>query len=196
MDEFLAICQGIGLALAAGLGGALTLLFAAALASADLGWNLDGTDWSWVGDSPALAGFFVLNLATFATRNRPQLALPLAGAVSVGAGLLCGASFAEQGISPYIGLVVGTALAFGAARLAAGILRGAARRAAVAPARDEDVTDPNALVLFAAVAGLLVVVGSLWISPVAIPVGLTLAFLAFSRRRRAGEKYEGLRVLK
>lgn len=194
MDEFLAVCQGLGLALAAGIGGALTLLFAAALASADIGWSLDGTEWSWVGEPGALAGFFGLNVVAFVVRNRPQLMIGLAAAIAAGAGILAGASFAEEGISPFIGVVAGLALAFATARLVAGILGGAARRTAAAS--DGEQADPNALLLFAAGTGLILAALSLFLPPAAIPAAIGLAILAVSRRRRAAEKYEGLRVLR
>ena len=65
MDLFLAICQGLGLALAAGLSGLLAPLFASVLAHVDVGWKLDGTSWDFVASEWFIAVLFALNVAGY-----------------------------------------------------------------------------------------------------------------------------------
>src|SRR5215213_2042144 len=62
---FLAICQGLGLALAAGIGGMLAVLLMSVLAHLDVGWDLDGTDFSWLEAAWFIPILFALNLVVF-----------------------------------------------------------------------------------------------------------------------------------
>ncbi|MGI9556679.1 MAG: hypothetical protein ACR2N5_01925, partial [Solirubrobacterales bacterium] len=108
VDVFLAICQGLGLALAAGLGGLLVPLLAAVLAHIDVGWSLDGTDWEWVASEWFIAVLFALNVLAYLARRRRELLEPatLIAVVALGA-ILFAASLAEEGTTAWPGLVAG-----------------------------------------------------------------------------------------
>jgi hypothetical protein len=193
LDLFLAICQGIGLALAAGIGGPVAALFVATMAHVDLGMSADGTDVAFFASNWFVAILIVVAVASFLFRDRAGARLPLlAVAVLVGA-LAFGASLGEEGESVVPGILAGALVAAGAGLLASSVLAGASRRAA---GRSEAASaDATLLTVFAA-AGILVALLALFLPPTALLALVALAILAGSRRRRAGEKYEGLRVLR
>ena len=64
MDLFNGICQGLGLALAIGIGGGLVALFAAAMASLEAGFDPDGTDFSFITENWFLVTLLVLVVLT------------------------------------------------------------------------------------------------------------------------------------
>lgn len=194
MDLFLAICQGLGLALAAGLGGLLAPLFASVLAHVDVGWKLDGTGWDFVGSEWFIAVLFAFNFAGYLVRARKSVEpLVLTVLAALGA-VLFAASLAEEGAAAWPGLIAGALVALFAGLLARDVLVGAARRR---PAAVEDGGGNDAaMVLFVACAGLILVLVSLFIPPLSILALVGLLALAVSRQRRAGRKYEGLRVLR
>ena len=194
VDLFLAICQGLGLALAAGLSGLLAPLFASVLAHVDVGWKLDGTSWDFVASEWFIAVLFALNVAGYLVRARKS-AQPLVLIVLVALGaVLFAASLAEEGAAAWPGLIAGALVALFAGLLTRDVLAGAAQRS---PAEDGPRdADGTSMVLFAAGAGLILVLVSLFIPPLSILALVGLLVLAVSRQRRAGRKYEGLRVLR
>ena len=118
MDAFLVICQGIGLATAAGVRPFLPALLAGALAGADSGLDFDGTDFAFL-EQPVWLIAVVAALAAVVgyERRRPEafeagtLGAALAG-MSIGVGaLLFGASLADEGHPAWAGLVAGIACA-------------------------------------------------------------------------------------
>ena len=54
----------------------------------------------------------------------------------------------------------------------------------------------NALIIGFAAAGIVLAAVCLFIPPISLAVLAALVYLAVSRRRKADEKYEGLRILK
>lgn len=187
VDVFLAICQGLGLALAVGIGGLLVPLLASVLAHIDVGWTLDGTDWDFLASEWFIAVLFALNVAAFAVR-RHDAAQPLVLAVLVVLGaLLFAGSLAEEGTTAWPGLIAGALAAGAAALVARDVLAGAARRQESAAGN---------LALLAACAGLILVLASLFLPPVSIVALAGLVALAVSRRRQEGRKYAGLRILR
>ena len=191
VDLFLAICQGLGLALATGAGGLLVPLLVAVLARAELGMKLDGSGWEFVGEIWFIALLFALNVLAFLARGREAARTPmLAALVALGA-VLFAASLAEQGYAAWPGLIAGALAALLAARLAAEVLAGAAHRAG-----EEGTVDADGLVLLAAGAGMVLAVLSLLVPPVSLLALAALLALGASRRRRADRKHEGLRVLR
>jgi hypothetical protein len=191
MDLFLAICQGLGLALAAGIGGMLAVLLMSVLAHVDVGWDLDGTDFSWFEAAWFIPILFALNVGVFfvarakgVTAETRRLLL-IAFAAGFGA-IAFGASLAEETSTWWPG-VIGAAIGAMSAVITDQVLSGAI-------ARSEDTA--GTLQLITAGAGLLLVVAALLVPPVSILVAIGLLVLAAGRRRRADEKYEGLRSLR
>jgi hypothetical protein len=191
VDVFLAICQGLGLALAAGIGGMLAVLLMSVLAHVDVGWDLDGTDFSWFEAAWFLPILFALNIVVFffarakgVTAETRRLLL-IASAAVFGA-IAFGGSLAEETSTWWPG-IVGAAVGAVSASVTDAILSGAI-------ARSEETA--GTLQLMAAGTGLVLVVAALLIPPVSILVAVGLVVLATGRRRRADEKYEGLRSLR
>src|ERR687898_554021 len=77
MDLFLAICQGLGLALAIGIGGALVALFAAVMASFAAGIDIDSTDFGFFGETWFLTVLLALVAVGVFARNREAARIPL-----------------------------------------------------------------------------------------------------------------------
>ncbi len=173
MDVFLAICQGLGLALAAGIGGMLALLLMSVLAHVDVGWDLDGTDFEWFASEWFIPILFVLNiLAFFHARG----SLPRdAGRVSsppciVGLGAVAFAgSLAEETSTWWPGIVAGAAVAAFACGVTTEFLAGATARS------EETAATLNLIV---AGAGLVLVVVALFLPPVSLLAAVGLVVLA------------------
>ena len=188
---FLAICQGLGLALAAGIGGMLAVLLMSVLAHLDVGWDLDGTDFSWLEAAWFIPILFALNLVVFlvaqakGVSSETRRLLLIALAAAFGAIVFAG-SLAEETSTWWPG-IVGAAVGAVSASVTDAVLAGAI-------ARSEETA--GTLQLMAAGAGLVLVVAALLIPPVSILVAAALVVLAAGRRRRADEKYEGLRSLR
>lgn len=191
MDVFLAICQGLGLALAAGIGGMLALLLASVLAHVDVGWDLDGTDFEWFEASWFIPILFALNVVAFlyASGRLPKEAgrgFLLALVTILGAVVFAG-SMAEETASWWPGLALGAAAAALTFLLADSFLAGAT-------ARSEETA--GTLQLMVTGAAIALVLLAIFLPPVSILAAIGLLALAAGRRRRAGEKYEGLRSLR
>ena len=86
-----------------------------------------------------------------------------------------------------LGVAIGIAASLLAYAVASGVAAGAARRS--------DAGSGTVAALLAFVA-LLIAVVSLLVAPAALAALLAIAFLAVARRRRAGRKYAGLRILR
>jgi hypothetical protein len=200
MDLLLAICQAIGLALAVGIGGVLAALFIAVMASADAGIDLRGTDWEFIGDGWFIAILFAANVLAFYESRRPPQAgsdpgrldrrIRTAAAAGVLGALFGAASLAEQGEPAAIGFVLGALFGAGSATLAGEILAGAQRRAADAHGA------ASTLELIFGAAGIATAALALFVPPASLLALIGLLVVGGGRRRRAGEKYEGLRVLR
>lgn len=191
MDLFFAICQGLGLALAAGIGGLLAILLASVLAHVDVGWDLDGTDLEWFASEWFVAVLFALNAAVFLlVRARgaqgPAGGIVLAAVAALGA-VLFAASLADETASWWPGLAAGGAVAAGAGVVGASILSGAAKRAEGAA---------GTLTLLLAGTGFILVLVALFVPPLSLAAAAGIAVLALGRRRRAQRKFEGLRLLR
>lgn len=194
MDLFLAICQALGLGLAVGIGGPLTWLFIAVMAALGAGFDPEGTDYEFVGAAWFIGFLVLINLLDLVQRRRgvEQRRLPMAAAAAVYGAIFGAVALAAEGESAALGFVLG-ALAAGPASLLAGdVLAGAQRRAA---ASSDAATETTLALLFAA-AGIVTAVLALFLPPAALLAAIALVVLARGRRRRAGEKYEGLRVLR
>ena len=198
MDSFLFdLLQGAGIAAAIGIRPFLPVLLVGALAAANLGIDFDGTDFAFLEQAPALAIVLVmLALATYAVRRS-------------------GPDAPER--PPYVWIF---AVLADRPRRAAG--RGVARRprpsrsspacssarpaprSASSPIRDLltrtrrrlDAETAGTLPVYAEGAALAAAGVSVLFPPLALLVIAGLIALLVGGRRRSGEKYAGLRILR
>jgi hypothetical protein len=194
VDFALDLLQGIGIAAAIGIRPFLPVLLAGALASANVGLDFDGTSFAFL-ESPAfLLGVFALvTLTEIAQRRRANLDTPafvwglLAVAVVLGA-LVAAGSLADHDYVVAPGIVCGAAaaaLGYFAARSLFGRVR-----------RRLDPEAQGALPVYGEGAALAAAGLSILFPPLAILVVAGLVWLLVGGRRRAGEKYAGLRILR
>jgi Domain of unknown function (DUF4126) len=194
VDFVFDLLQGAGIAAAIGIRPFLPVLLAGALASADIGLDFDGTDFVFMEEWPFLLGVLILVAITdFATRRRanletgPVVWLLLTIAVVLGA-LQGAASLADNDYAVVPGIVAGAAaatLGFFAARSLFGRVR-----------RRLDPEAQSVLPLYGEGAALGAAGASILFPPLAILVLAGLAWLLAGGRRREGEKYAGLRILR
>jgi hypothetical protein len=186
------ILQGAGLAGAAGIRPFLPALVAGALASGDVGIDYDGTPFAFLESPVWLLAVLVAVIAIVAAERRGVPEGPLESALSglgIGLGaLLFAATLADHYHVWWPGLLGGGLCA---------ALASAATRSLVMRTRAR--LDPEArAALPVYVEGTAVVLAAL--SVVVAPISvLALGFFAFllrGGRRREGEKYAGLRILR
>jgi uncharacterized membrane protein YgdD (TMEM256/DUF423 family) len=194
MDLFLAISQGIGTSVAAGVRAFLVSLLVGALARANVGVDFEGTEYEFLESTFWLALMLALiALAWWVERSEIPVsqAAVAASAAAIGAVLFAG-SLSERDYAPELGLFAGAVvalIAFVAARTFLG--RAADRlsaRGESGAAGTLEVMVDGAVLVFTALALLL--------EPVAYAGLAFCAWGLLARRRRAGEKYEGLRILR
>jgi hypothetical protein len=190
------LLQGLGIAAAVGIRPFLPTLLAGALAAANLGLDFDGTKFAFMEQAPflivILVGVAVLGVLERRrggdlASDRPGLALLIAIALILGA-LQGAASLDDRNATWWPGLIVGVAaagLGFAAARSLFGRVRGRL-----------DAEAAGMLPLYAEAAALLAAGLSILLPPLAVLVVAALAWLLAGGRRRAGEKYAGLRILR
>jgi len=190
----MAISQGVGVSLATGVRAFLPPLAVGVLARANAGVDFNGTGYGFLESIPWLAALVaVVALVVLLERGGmtvPVVALGAAG-VAIGALEFAG-SLADEGYAAGAGFpagVVCAALGFVAAQAFFG--RAAAR------ARSGGEAEAASLVeLFAQGAALLLAILAVLVSPVAW-IGLAFAlWVLVVQRRRAGQKYQGLRILR
>jgi hypothetical protein len=203
MSLLLDIGTGSGLASATGVRPYLPPLLAGGLARGDIGIDFDGTDFSFL-ESPAfLAGVLALGFVGFfverwaanrasagiggrAGRGPAELFAGLIG-LALGALLFAGA-LADNGQPVWIGLVFGPVCA-ALGWLAIGGL--------VERVRARLETDQAALVtVYADAAALILAAIAIFVPPLAFLAIPGFVILLLGGRRREGEKYAGLRILR
>jgi hypothetical protein len=186
------ILQGAGLAGAAGIRPFLPALVAGALATADFGIDYEGTPFSFL-EQPAwlLAVLLALIAAVVAQRRKvPERILDsaLSGiGIRLGA-LLCAATLADHDFIWWPGLIGGAACA---------ALAGAASLSLVARVRTRlDEEARAALPVYLEGTAVLLAALAVVAAPIsAVALGF-FAFLLRGGKRREGEKYAGLRILR
>lgn len=196
METVLDLLQAAGIGAAVGIRPFLPALLVAALAAGDLGVDFDDTDFSFLEQAPFLLGllvalvlFDVVRRRTGEERLESGPALYAVAAVSLVLAALLGAGSLADRDHP---VVAGVLVAVGAAVL--GLL---ALRPLFARVRQRLDQGAAALLplyreaLALAAAGL-----SVLFPPLAILVIGGLAWLLAGGRRREGEKYAGLRILR
>ncbi len=196
METVLDILTGLGLAAAAGIRPFLPALAAGAFASANLTIDFDRTDLAFL-ESPGwlLAMVLGLILAVLIQRRLGSdrmeagpIGAALGGiALGIGALLFAGA-LADHSETWWPGLLGGIA----AAVLAQLALRNLFRRTRARL----DPEAREALTLYADGAALLLAVLSVLLPPVSLLAVGFLVFLLLGGKRREGEKYAGLRILR
>ena len=196
MDFVFDLLEGAGIAAAVGIRPFLPTLLVGALAAGDLGIDFDGTDFSFLEQPAWLAAVVVLlAISVLAVRRAGPDVLDrrpwayLLGAFTIGVGVLMGAgAMADGGNSVVPGIVAGALCAFLGYVVARDLLGRTRKRL--------DREAANALTLYAEGAGLVAAGASVLFPPLAVLVIGGLLALLLGGRRRAGEKYAGLRILR
>ena len=196
MDYLLDLLQGMGIAAAVGIRPFLPTLLAGALAARNIGLDFDGTDFAFLEQTGFLLAV-VVAVAVLGVIDRrrgadtsgrdPIVVILLVISIALGA-LLAAGSIADHSADWWPGLPVGAAaaaLGFVAARSLFGRVR----------ARLDDQA-AGALPLYAEGSALGAAGLSILFPPLAVLIVAGLAWLLIGGRRRAGEKYAGLRILR
>jgi Domain of unknown function (DUF4126) len=194
MNFILDLLQGLGIAAAIGIRPFLPVVLVGALASTDTGLDYDGTSFAFLEAWPFWLGLLVVVVALeLAARrgNAPDTG-PVAWAglilvVALGA-LEAAGSLEDRGNPAVVGLIGGAAAA---------ALGWAATRSLFARVRRR--LDPDAaaaLPLYGEGAAAVGAGASVLFPPLALLLLAGLAWLLVGSRRREGEKYAGLRILR
>ena len=191
MDFVLDLLQGVGIAAGVGIRPFLPVLLVGALASANLGLDFDGTDFAFLEEWWFLLVVLVLvGVTEFGLRRRETgpLVWLLLGIAAVLGALQAAGSLADHGytiIPGVLGGVLAATLGFFAARSLFGRVR-----------RRLDPEAQGVLPLYGEGVAMAAAGLSILFPPLAILVIAALAWLLAGGRRRAGEKYAGLRILR
>jgi hypothetical protein len=198
MSLFMDIGTGAGLAGATGVRPYLPPLLAGALARGDVGIDFDGTDWSFLESPVFLAGVLALGVAAYmieragagpgAGERRSPVEL-FAGVVGIVLGaLLFAGALADGGEESWLGLVLGPPCAALGWLAVGGLVERARRRLEGGAAALLTVYADGAALALAALA--------IFVPPVSFLALIGFAVLLVGGRRREGEKYAGLRILR
>ena len=195
MSAFLDISTGAGLASATGIRPYLPPLLAGALARGDIAIDFDGTGFSFL-ESPAfLGGVVAVGVVAFLL-ERQRSPSPGRGAAEVLSGvmgillggLLFGGALADGGEAAWPGLLLGPLCA---------VLGWLAIGGLVERVRGRLEPDQAALLTaYADAAALILAAIALFIPPLALLAIPGFIVLLAGGRRREGEKYAGLRILR
>jgi hypothetical protein len=190
------IFQGLGVAAAVGIRPFLPTLVVGALAAAGAQIHFNGTDYSFLQSAPFLLAMVLLAIIlALVDRRYGQVeeargpaALAFAGvALALGA-LLFAASLARGHYAAWPGFIGGVVCA------TLGLL---ATRPLFARVRSRlDAEAAAALPLYAEAAAVLLAALSVLAPPVGLIGVLVLVWLLLAGRRREGQKYAGLRILR
>jgi hypothetical protein len=194
MDLFRAISQGVGTSLAAGVRAFLAPLMVGVLARANVGVNFEGTEYEFLESIVWLAILLSLIVGAWLIERADVPVAPATWAIAGAAigGVLFAGCLAERDYMSEPGLLAGAVVALVAFAAARVFLGGAEERLA---ARGESGAGTT-LGMIADAVVLAVTALAVLVEPSAY---LALAFCAWVllvRRRRAGQKYEGLRILR
>lgn len=191
MNFFLDLLQGAGVGGASGIRPFLPTLVTGGLATADIAVDFDGTAFSFL-ESPVFLIVMVFAAAvTVALEQRGKIQEPLGqGLLVIGVvlgALLAAGSLDDRADIWWPGLIVGGAAA---------VLLGVASRQLLGRVRQRlGEEEQSFLLLYAAGTALLVTAASLLFPPLALVALVVGAWLLLASRKRAGEKYAGLRIL-
>jgi hypothetical protein len=186
------ILQGAGLSAATGIRPFLPALAAGALATADVGVDFEHTDYSFL-EQPSFLLVLSIGLVASVLLGRviaanPPLAAALGG-IGLGLGaLLFAGSLADHGYTSWPGIPGGLACA--------ALAQAAARDLSARASARLDPEARAALPLYFDGVALLLAATSILIPPVSLVALAFLVWLLAGGRRREGEKYAGLRILR
>jgi hypothetical protein len=191
MKLLLDILQGIGLSAAAGLRPFLPTLVAGGFALGDVGVDYEGTRFAFLEEPVFLLAVAIVMVVTFLLRGRldtPAGAAALSG-IGIGLGaLLFAATLDDRHAVWWPGLIAGVALA---------ALAGAAVRDLFTRTRARlDAEAAAALPVYAEAVAAVLAALSILLPPVSVIAVGFLVWLLLGGRRREGEKYAGLRILR
>jgi hypothetical protein len=191
VSVFLDTTTGMGLAGATGVRPYLPPLLAGGLARGDIGIDFDGTDWRFLESTGFLVAVLAVGLVAYLlerTENARAVEI-FSGVLGIVLGaLLFAGALADGGTEAWPGLIAGPICAFLGWRAIGGLVeRARARLEGGAAALLTAYADGAALLL----AGLAV-----FVPPVSILAIVAFVVLLLGGRRREGEKYAGLRVLR
>jgi hypothetical protein len=192
MSVFMDSTTGVGLAGATGVRPYLPPLLAGGLARSDTGIDFDGTDWSFLESTWFLLAVLALGVIAYlversqANQRSVELFSGLIGVV-LGALLFAGA-LADGGNAGWPGLIGGAVCATLGWRAVGGLIERTRAR----------LKDGAAALLTAYADGvaLLLAAIAIFLPPASILAIAAFLVLLFAGRRREGEKYAGLRVLR
>lgn len=196
MTLFLAICLGIGLALAVGLRPFMPALLACALARGDAGIDFDHTNVAFM-ERPAFLLALLIGVIVLVGMERrfppEDVSSGPFGAAVAGIGIALGALLFGGALQDHhyafgVGLIAGIACAALAEASARGFFASTRRRLD----REAAATLP----VYAEVAALVLAGLSILAPPVSLVALAFLAWLLLQQRRRTGRKYAGLRILR
>jgi hypothetical protein len=185
------ILQGMGVSAAAGLRPFLPTLLVGALAADDLGVDFDGTDFSFLESPWFLLAITVALVVTTLLRSRFETPAGEAALSGIGLGLgalLFAGTLDDRYATWWPGLLAGLLCAFIAQQGARSLITRTRARL--------DAEAAGALFLYTESAALLLAGLSVLIPPISV---LAIAFFIWLRlggRRREGEKFAGLRILR
>jgi Na+-translocating ferredoxin:NAD+ oxidoreductase RnfA subunit len=193
MDYVFDLLQGLGIAAAIGIRPLLPVLLAGALATANAGLDFDGTSFAFLEAWPfwLAVAVVVIGLEVASRRGAPDSGpLMWAGLTLVVAlGALEGAGSVDDRSDTWIPGLIGGAIAAAVAFLAARSLFMRVRRRL-----DQEVA--AALPVYGEGVALVAAGLSILFPPLAIIVLGAVIWLLAGGRRREGEKYAGLRILR
>jgi hypothetical protein len=193
MDLFLAISTGIGTSLATGLRALLVPLFVGVMGRANAGIDFEHTGFDWLEATWWLLLLVVLVVAAWLLDRSGSEILPEAVWVVVAMGLggmLFAGSLEDENYFGTLGIVPGMISALVGFVAARAFFGGAVERLA---ARGESGGTINALGDFAALA---IAALAVLLPPTSYLAVAFCLWVLLARRRREGQKYEGLRILR
>ena len=193
MEFALALLQGIGIAAAIGVRPMLPVLLTGALASQDVGVDFDGTDFAFLEAWPFLLAA-VLVTAGFVYVGRIRPAQPVALLWVLAATCVILGALEAAGSLSDVDYTIVPGVVLGAAAAALGFA--AARDLYVRVRRRLDAEAAGALPVYFEGVALAGAGLSILFPPLALLMVGGLAWLLMGGRRREGEKYAGLRILR
>jgi hypothetical protein len=191
MSVFLDTTTGIGLAGATGVRPYLPPLLAGGLARSDIGIDFDGTDWRFLESTGFLVAVLAVGvIAYLAERSQRRRAVEVfSGVVGIVLGaLLFAGALADGGTEAWPGLVAGPICALLGWRAVGGLVervRGRLEGGAAA-----------LLTAYADAVALLLAAIAIFVPPASLLAIAAFVVLLVGARRREGEKYAGLRILR
>jgi uncharacterized protein DUF4126 len=192
MSVFMDTTTGMGLSGATGVRPYLPPLLAALLARGDTGIDFDGTDWDFLESTGFMLAVLAIGVVAYlaerseANRRFVEVFSGVVGVV-LGAMLFAGA-LADGGSEAWPGLIGGVICAALGWRAVGGLIERTRSRLAEGPAA--------LLTAYADAVALVLAAIAIFVPPASILAIAGFVVLLFAGRRREGEKYAGLRVLR